>query len=116
VVENGQTLIGDNTPPVPCDGPHSAEVVGVFTAPDTPWISDKTKRDNTAADGCWQKLYDFVGSRNHSNLIGLIYMTFSQDDWDLGDRGVLCWAYAEGPSHKFAESVKGIGSRDPKQG
>lgn len=116
VVEDGQTLIGDNTPPVPCSGPHSAELVGVFTAPDTAWIDDKTKRDNLAADGCWQKLYDFVGARNHSNLIGLIYMTFARSDWDLGDRGVRCWAYAEGPSHKFGESVKGIGSRDPKQG
>jgi hypothetical protein len=116
VVEDGTTFIGDNTPPVPCTGSHSAEFVGVYTAPDAGWNDDKTKRDRLAADGCWQKLYDYVGSSNHSQLIGLIYMTFTRDDWDLGDRGVRCWAYAEGSTHKFGESVKGIGTRDPKQG
>ncbi len=116
VVEQGSQYIGDNTPPVSCSGSHSAEFVGLFTAPDTPWISDTTTRTNTARDACWEKVYDYVGSKNPSRLIGLIWQNFQQDDWDLGDRTVRCWAYDEGSTHKFGESVKGIGTRDPSAG
>lgn len=116
VIEQGSQYIGDNTPPVPCTGSHSAEFVGLYTAPDKPWNDDATARSNQARDACWDKLYSYVGSSNPSRLIGLIWQNFNQDKWELGDRTVRCWAYDEGPTHKFGESVKGIGTRDPKQG
>jgi Septum formation len=114
--EQDSEHIGDLTAPVPCGGSHSAEFVGAFTAPDQPWESDDTKRTGIARDGCWSVLYDYLGSRHPSQLIGLIWGNFQQDRWDLGDRGVRCYAYAETSTHKFGESVKGIGARDPKQG
>jgi hypothetical protein len=116
VVEDGTTYIGDNTPPVPCSGSHSAEFVGIYTAPDTPWITDSTKRSDLARKNCWEKVYAYVGARSLSQYIGLIWQNFSQDDWDLGDRSVRCWAYAYTPTHKFGESVKGIGARNPSTG
>ena len=33
--------------------------------------------------------------------------------YQMGDRTIRCWAYAENSSHKFGASVKGIGSKDP---
>jgi Septum formation len=114
--EQDSAHIGDISAPVSCAGAHSAEFAGVFTAPDAPWEPDAGKRSDIARLGCWEKVYSFVGSRHPSQLIGLIWGNFQQDRWDLGDRGVRCYAYAETSGHKFGESVKGIGARDPKQG
>ncbi len=114
--EKDSQYIDDITAPVPCTGSHSAEFVGVYTAPDKPWEPDATKRSNAARDGCWEQLYSYVGSRHTSQLIGVIWGSFQQDRWDLGDRGVRCYAYAETGNHRFGEPVKGIGSRNPKQG
>lgn len=113
VIEHGTQYIGDQTPPVPCTGSHSAEFVGLFTAPDTSWNSDSQARLDIGEKGCLEKLYDYVGSRNPSRYIGWIWGQFNQEKWEMGDRTIRCWAYAENSSHKFGASVKGIGSKDP---
>jgi Septum formation len=103
---------------VSCQSRHNGEFVGAYAAPVGPWPSTVDKRWGLAGDGCDQLVARFVGFPSWERLdnphIGSFHMDFNQDQWDMGDRSVRCYAAAAADDGTLVGSVKGIKTRTPK--
>jgi hypothetical protein len=104
-----------------CSKPHNAEVAGLFTAPDVPWPSDDTTRQNMYNNGCEPVVAKFLGlpgGRVASNYMGWMTNGPSEDQWKLGDHTVVCSALGfkgDSPNGaRFTGSVKGLKDKAPK--
>jgi hypothetical protein len=103
--------------PIDCGQPHQAEFAGLYTAPDVPFPSDKTTRESVLDRHCETVVGKFLGYPDGSggNLaVGYWVTGWGEDQWNLGDRTVECFAYAYTKSGKFVGSVKGIRNQTPK--
>ncbi len=117
VTESGTQYISDLSDNVDCATAHSAEYAGYFTAPDLPWNSDQSARDKAAGTGCEAIVahyMGFTGNALRNPVVGIVYDTFDQKRWELGDRSIRCYAYAYTKSKKMIGSVKGLGAKAPK--
>lgn len=99
--------------PVDCDEPHTAEFVGVWTAPDTATRPDFDQDDDSlrAHRACLDLAADYIGVSNDVDSefrfqMGTIVYTMSHSDWDAGDRGVRCFLWLE-PA--WSQALKGAG-------
>jgi hypothetical protein len=107
----------------PCDQPHNAEFVGLYTAPARDW-PDRDAEQKLASDGCEGVFAHFLGfssnERPASNYAGWWPGGFEEDQWKLGDRTERCFVVAldgnglSGP--KVVGSMKGIRAGKPHQG
>jgi hypothetical protein len=104
----------ENMNPVDCDEPHTAEFVGVWTAPDTTDRPDFDQDDDhlRAHRACLDLAADYIGVPNHAASdfrfqIGTIVSAMSDQDWAAGDRGVRCFLWRESA---WRESLEGAGS------
>jgi len=117
VTDNGSQYVSDLSDNVDCATAHSAEYAGFYTAPDLPWNSDQAARDKAAGAGCETIVahyLGFTGNALRNPVVGIVYDTFDQKRWELGDRSIRCYAYAYTKSKKMIGSVKGIGAKVPK--
>ncbi|GIH19336.1 septum formation family protein [Rugosimonospora africana] len=104
-----------------CTQPHNSELAGLFTAPDLPWPSDEQARDDLASQGCQRvvaKYLGFSGGEVDSPYLGWGYESFTEAQWDLGDRTIRCSALgfhgASSNGIRFIGSVKGLRNSKPK--
>lgn len=104
-----------------CAQPHNAEFAGLFSAPDIPWPTDGNQRRNLTARGCEAVVASYLGlpdGKVTNPALGWTFEQSSQDQWDLGNRTVRCYATGiKGDSAngvRFTGSVKGIGTTPPK--
>jgi hypothetical protein len=105
----------------PCDRPHNAELVGLYTAPDIPWPTDEKAREDLAFKGCDAvvgKYLGFTGGHDNSPYVGYAISFFDQTQWELGERIVRCSAVGlknGSPNNvRFTGSVKGLQARKPQ--
>lgn len=102
---------------VSCARKHDGEFAGVFTATDLPWLTSSA-RSTLAEKGCAGVVASFLGFGNVkayvSETVGYAWNNFDEDQWNLGDRGVRCFAAAFTKDRKFIGSVKGIRSATAK--
>jgi hypothetical protein len=103
----------DTMNPVDCDEPHTAEFVGVWTAPDATYPDvDLTDGENRIHRGCRSAVADYVGVPDDADLrfrTGTIAWLMSEWDWDAGDRGVQCYLWLG--DREVSESLAGAGTR-----
>ncbi len=106
----------------PCDQAHNGEFAGLYTAPARTW-PDKDAARKLAGDGCEGVIAQFLGfsgSQPQTNYVGWMADNFDQDQWNLGDRTVRCFALAFNGNTvngaKVVGSMKGIRDAKPKQG
>jgi hypothetical protein len=95
--------------PTACDAAHNAEFAGVFDLPDGPYPTDAEAAKKARLDGCGAVVATYTAVPQDANLqsrIGWISSPFSQVDWDLGNRGVRCYAHS---SETLNKSIKGAG-------
>ncbi|GIH18142.1 septum formation family protein [Rugosimonospora africana] len=104
--------------PIDCAQPHAAEFAGTFTAPNVPWPSTAAARERLGDNGCVEVVAKFLGFANSDQwdnpAVGWWEQSFDEDQWNLGDRTVQCFAYAFTKSGHFTGSVKGIRGKTPK--
>lgn len=98
--------------PVGCDEPHRAEFVGVWTAPEVPYLD---AADEDAADqvhrGCRKKVAAYADVPADGDLIyrtGTVADWLSEEAWDAGDRGFRCYLWLD--DRNLTESVKDGGT------
>lgn len=120
VTDDGKSAITDEQATA-CSTPHNAEVAGLFAAPDVPWPTDQTARDNMASKGCeavGAKYLGESGGQVNNPLLGWSWDGFVQERWEMGDRTVRCLLVGikgdSANSVRFTGSVKGIGTKAPK--
>lgn len=96
---------------VPCDETHEAEFVGVWRAPDGPYLSFEDRDDEEQVyEGCREAVADYVDVPKDGNLIfrtGVIADWMSESDWDSGDRAFRCYLWL--PEQDLTESLAGAG-------
>jgi len=101
-----------------CAAPHQAEYAGLYTAPDTPYPSDPAAEDKLESDGCRRVVANYLGFQDPGQWTGTSVgwwpFSFSEDQWNLGDRTIPCFAYAYTKSGAIVGSVKGIRNQTPK--
>jgi hypothetical protein len=99
----------DRMTPAACNTQHNGEFAGVFDLPDGPYPTDRAAASKARLDGCGQVVAAFAALPNDANLqdrIGWIATPFSEVEWNLGNRGVRCYAHSADPLN---QSVKGAG-------
>ncbi|QSB15050.1 septum formation family protein [Natronosporangium hydrolyticum] len=86
--------------PVPCDEPHHAEFVGVWEAPDVPYLDG---REGDSAEqvhrGCREQVAEYVDVPVDGDLqfrTGTIADWMEEEDWDNGDRKFRCYLWLNG--------------------
>lgn len=97
--------------PVDCGEPHTAEFVGVWTAPDTVDPPDFDQEDDRLRvhRACLDLAADYIGVSNDSDFrfqMGTIVSTMSDQEWAAGNRGVRCFLWRE-PA--WSQSLEGAG-------
>lgn len=101
----------DEMEQVDCDDEHQAEFVGVWRAPDVPYLA--ADDDDAAARvhrGCRSEVADFVDLPDDGNLIyrtGTIADWMEESDWAAGNRGFRCYLYL--PDRTLTRSLRGAG-------
>ena len=101
----------DEMEPVDCDEDHQAEFVGVWRAPDVPYLA--AADDDAAARvhrGCRGEVADFADLPDDGNLIyrtGTVADWMDELDWEAGDRGFRCYLYL--PDRTLTRSLRGAG-------
>jgi hypothetical protein len=99
----------DRMTPTACATQHNGEFAGVFDLPDGSFPTDAAAASKARLDGCGAVVATFAAVPNDANLqsrIGWIAAPFSQVDWNLGNRGVRCYAHS---SDNLNRSIKGAG-------
>jgi hypothetical protein len=101
------------TDPADCNAPHQAEFVGIYVAPVGPWpVADDGVA--LAESGCLKAVGHFLGVANtadwYNPTVGYLTDGFTQQQWEVGDRTVRCFAYAYTKNRTFVGSVRGIGT------
>jgi len=91
-------------PSVPCSQPHQGEVFAVFDLPPGPYPG-AAGVDDLVSKGCNARLADFSPSAPSDDAIGLFSVYPLEQNWDRGDREVVCIAKAT--SGSSTGSIKG---------
>ncbi|MFG1952636.1 septum formation family protein [Micromonospora sp. NPDC048830] len=96
-------------PPAACTGPHSTEFVGV-------WWSDAlaagtSPSEEDLIDGCFGVAADYVGvpTEDLGDQTYVYFLLPSDEDWGVGDSGVLCFLHTDGAP--LRRSLAGVGRR-----
>lgn len=104
-----------------CSKPHNAEFAGLYTPPNVPWQADEKARQNMFDNGCESvvaKFLGFSGGKVESAYMGWMTVPPSENEWNLGDRAVVCSALAfrRGSPNgaRLVGSVRGLGAKAPK--
>ena len=99
-----------------CTGSHTDEVVGVFRAAAGPWPGAGAVH-NLARAACATQLAHYLGlagsAQLNNRLLGWSWWPPDQEQWELGNRAVVCTAKAYTPGGTMRGSVRGIGNADP---
>jgi hypothetical protein len=96
--------------PVICARSHNSEFAGVFTAPFETYPAKQADWDRLHSE-CRNVVAKYVRLPIDSNLrfrTGTVVVPGSQEDWEIGNRGVRCYLYLRGKS--FTRSLKGAGT------
>jgi hypothetical protein len=97
--------------PVGCDEPHHAEFVGVWQAPDVPYLDgDNEDSANRVHGGCREQVAEYVDLPVDGDLpfrTGTIADWMDEEDWDNGDRGFRCYLWLSG--EELTGSLRGAG-------
>jgi hypothetical protein len=98
--------------PVACDEPHQAEFVGVWVAPDVPYLdgADESSVERVLR-GCREQVAEYVDVPVDGNLqfrTGAIATWMDEVDWDNGDRGFRCHLFLH--DEELTESLEGAGT------
>ena len=80
-------------PSVPCSQPHQGEVFAVFDLPPGPYPG-AAGVDDLVSKGCNARLADYSPSAPSDDAIGLFSVYPLEQNWDRGDREVVCIAKA----------------------
>ena len=91
-------------PSVPCSQPHQGEVFAVFDLPPGPYPG-AAGVDDLVSKGCNARLADYSPSAPSDDAIGLFSVYPLEQNWDRGDREVVCIAKAT--SGSSTGSIKG---------
>lgn len=98
--------------PVPCDQPHNAEYVGVWRAPNVPYLApDDGDSEGRVHRGCREQVAGYVDVPVDGNLVfrtGTIATWMSEQDWENGDRGFRCYLWLDGV--ELDGSLRGAGT------
>lgn len=98
--------------PVRCSDPHSAEFVGVWTAPDTSFPDLDNEDDWLRVHReCRSLVADYVGVPDDGDLeyrTGTIVTGLAEWEWEAGDRGFRCYLWLS--DREFNESLKDAGT------
>lgn len=95
--------------PTPCTAKHSAEFVGLWTAPDGGYAKQTADRTRTAA-GCRSAIADYTGVPDDSDVqyrVGWISYNPSRTEWQHGERRVRCFLWFS--DRTLTRSLKGAG-------
>ncbi|HEX6501224.1 MAG TPA: septum formation family protein [Micromonosporaceae bacterium] len=98
--------------PVDCAKPHRGEFAGLYTAPTGAYPGDNDKND-PAESGCEHVVGKYVGSAwGRRSDLGWFWNYYNENQWELGDRTVLCYAVAFNGEHTrlYRGTLKNIGS------
>jgi hypothetical protein len=102
--------------PTECAAPHTDEVVGVYRAAPGLWPGAKAV-GTLASAVCATQLAHYLGlsgaGQLHGQRLGWSWWPPDQEQWELGNRSVVCTAHAYTPSGTMTGSVKGIGNAGP---
>jgi hypothetical protein len=83
--------------PVPCDGPHAYEIVGLAVAavaPDAPFPG-RAELDRQVDDECTLALVEYVDGPVISSGVTVGSLPIDEVDWELGTRTFPCIAFAQ---------------------
>jgi hypothetical protein len=98
--------------PIGCDEPHHAEFVGVWRAPDGPYLAgDNAQAANQVHQGCREQVAEYVDVPVDGDLpfrTGTIADWMDEVDWTNGDRGFRCYLWLSG--EEITGSLKGAGT------
>ncbi len=101
----------DGMTPVSCTAKHRSEFVGIWVAPDVPY--DSFKKDTARTHkGCVGVIASFAKVPNDGDIkyrVGSIYYSPHKDDWEAGDRSVLCFLWIS--DRDLTRSLKGAGTK-----
>jgi hypothetical protein len=81
--------------PVACTAPHSAEFVGLWTAPDVRYQEQSADRSRTAA-GCRSVIAGYTGVPDDDDVqyrAGWISFNPTRGEWQYGERRVRCFLW-----------------------
>ncbi|HEU0238068.1 MAG TPA: protein kinase [Micromonosporaceae bacterium] len=112
------TCIDAQSAPANCDRPHTYEMVGVYRAKAGPFPDAETG-GNLFRDACEAKIAAFLGfgsvANYHNTSVGWSWWPKAPDEeqWNLGNRSVLCAAYAQLPGHLMSGTVQNLGNAAP---
>jgi hypothetical protein len=102
----------DEMRPVKCTDPHSAEFVGVWTAPDTSYLDADEEDDELRIHReCRSLVADYVGVPDDGDLpyrTGTVFTPMAEWEWDAGDRGFRCYLWLS--NREVDESLKDAGT------
>jgi hypothetical protein len=102
----------DTMPAKPCTEAHSAEFVGVWTAPADAKYPKADADWATFHKGCRALIATYAAVPNDKNLefrTGVVSLPGGEDVWAAGDRAVRCYLWVAGAS--FTSTVKGKGDK-----
>ena len=88
---------------LPCDSPHTAEVLAVQTLPAGSWPG-QAELDNLVEVACAQELRAYVEVEPVDSQLEVTWFAPTQDGWSRGDRELTCVAVADAP---LTGSVRG---------
>jgi hypothetical protein len=98
--------------PVGCDETHEAEFVGVWQAPNGPYLDfANDNAESRVYDGCRERVAAYVDVPVDGDLVfrtGTIADWMSELDWEAGDRSFRCYLYL--PDRDLTESLAGAGT------
>jgi hypothetical protein len=99
---------------VGCEGPHQAEFVGIYVAPDGAF-PDATAEKALIDAGCDKAVAHYLGFANVADYNNQTVGWWAADGfdagrWALGDRSVRCFAFAFTSNKALVGSVRGIGN------
>ncbi|MBN1174495.1 MAG: septum formation family protein [Micromonosporaceae bacterium] len=95
---------------VDCSTQHNGEFVGVYEHPDGTYPTNADARGEADLDGCRGVVASYAGIPNNKDFqyrVGLVVSPFTKAAWELGNRGVRCYAWIP---KNITGSVKGIGT------
>jgi eukaryotic-like serine/threonine-protein kinase len=104
--------------PADCDGPHTREAVGVYRAAAGPFQGAPAGAAVFGA-ACELKVAQYLGLKSraqyHNQSVGYSWYPQAPDaeQWNLGNRGALCTAFAQPTGATMIGSVGGLGNKPP---
>ena len=88
----------------PCSEPHSDEIFAAHSIPDGDFPGMDAV-EATARNLCIAEFDEFVGKPYEDSVLGVGFLTPTEQSWNDGDRNVLCTIYD--PAEEISGSLRG---------